>query len=312
MQRLLYILLLLFAVSQHAVSQTFAAEWMTCPEQTDTSCLWFRRTFVAAERPCRASVRVASDSRFILYVNGRNVSTALYMPVCGDGASRTVAITFDVTRFLRPDSNTVALLASPSLPRMAAPRVAVDFFGVTAGGCRFARSNVDGWLCRPAGARFASGGELYDSRLDSLSSACGDMALVQWVPAAQSAAVTAPPADIGMSAESVFGYSVHGCNVLADDAVRVAGIVGPQRREVRGDTVVCDFAPGLCGFMRVTLRGCRRGERIRIGGFTYVCSGYNDEQAFCRFSPQYFRSVAITGDCSFSPEQVQDVEAVCI
>ena len=312
MHRLFYILLLLFAVSQRVVSQAFAAEWMTCSERSDSSCVWFRRTFVAVERPCRASVRVASDSRFILYVNGRNVSTALYMPACGDGAFRTVAVTFDVTRFLRPDSNTVALLASPSLPRMAAPRVAVDFFGVTAGGRRFASSSVDGWLCRPAGMRFTSGGELCDSRLDSLSSASGDIALVRWVPAAPAECVPAPLSDVGMSAESVFGYSVHGYNVLADDAVRVVGVVGPLRREVRGDTVVCDFAPGLCGFVRVTLRGCRRGERIRIGNITYVCSGHDDEQAFCRFSPQYFRSVVITGDCSFNPEQVQDVEAMYI
>ena len=312
MQRLIYMLLLLAVALQHVAAQPFAAGWLTCQECPDSSCVWFRRTFVAAERPCCASVCVASDSRFVLYVNGRNVSTALYMPACGGGSSRVAAVTFDVTRFLRPDSNTVALLVCPSLPQVAAPWVAADFFGIADGGHRFAYSGVAGWLCRPAGTRLTPDGELYDSRLDSLSSAGGDMALVEWMPAVPAEGGVATLSDIGVSAESVFGYSVNGCNVLADDAVRVGGIVVPLRREVHGDTVVCDFTPGLCGFVRVTLRGCRRGERIRIGNLTYICSGYDDEQAFCRFTPQYFRSVIITGDSGFCTEQVQEVEALCI
>ena len=70
-----FILLLLSLTAAHA--QQFGTEWMTSPSSTDSSCVWFRRTFVAHNPPKHASVCVATDSRFILYVNGRNVSTAL-------------------------------------------------------------------------------------------------------------------------------------------------------------------------------------------------------------------------------------------
>ena len=121
-----FILLLLSLTAAHA--QQFGTEWMTSPSSTDSSCVWFRRTFIARNPPKHASVCVASDSRFILYVNSRNVSTALYMPRHVDTDHPTVSFTFDVTRFLRTDSNTIALLLAPTAT-MRAPKLSVCFYG---------------------------------------------------------------------------------------------------------------------------------------------------------------------------------------
>ncbi len=44
----------------------------------------------------------------------------------------------------------------------------------------------------------------------------------------------------------------------------------------------------------------------------YICSGEMDEQAFCRFTHQYARQIVISGDRHFNPEQIQDVEALCL
>lgn len=307
--------LLLSSIAAHAGQ--FGAEWMTPPSPADSSCQWFRRTFVSAHavrRPVRASVCVAADSRFVLYVNGRNVSTALFIY---DSYAQPTAITFDVTRFLRPDSNTVAVLACPAptaAPRGHAatpPRVSISFFGTGPDGRHFAHSSADGWLCHPASTAVTARGELMDGRADALPPAYGDMPMAQWQPVAV-AATTATPRHT-LSAESLFGHNPLGYNLLTDCAAYSKYTLRPHYFDTEGRAVTYDFAPGFYGLVRVTLRGCRRGERINIGdSLTYICSGELDEQAFCRFSPQYARKLTISGDRWFRPEQVQDVEVIGI
>lgn len=72
------------------------------------------------------------------------------------------------------------------------------------------------------------------------------------------------------------------------------------------------LVPNRRHLIRVTLRGCRRGEHIRIGNLQYVCTGEMDEQAFTRFSPTDQNTVTISGDRHFCCEQVQEVESICL
>ena len=118
--------------------------------------------------------------------------------------------------------------------------------------------------------------------------------------------------DYGVAAESIFGHNPLQYNILDDDVVRVRRIISPRFSDRSDHSVTYDFSPGFYGFVRVTLRGCRRGEHIYINGMEYICSGEMDEQAYCRFSAIYMRRVTITGDRHFNPEQVQEVEAVCL
>lgn len=37
-----------------------------------------------------------------------------------------------------------------------------------------------------------------------------------------------------------------------------------------------------------------------------------DEQAFARFTPAFMRKITISGDRHFKPEQVQEVEGICL
>lgn len=98
---------------------------------------------------------------------------------------------------------------------------------------------------------------------------------------------------------------------MSDDAVRVRQILSPRFFDRTDRSITYDFSPGFYGFVRVTLRGCQRGEQIYINGMEYICSGEMDEQAYCRFTARYMRRITITGDRHFNPEQVQEVEAVC-
>ena len=317
MQRLISLLSLLITFTAvHA--QQFGTDWMTSPSPNDSSCLWFRRTFVAGgakERPVHASVSIATASRFILYVNGRNVSAALYSNATSPSTTTPSATTFDVTRFLRPDSNTVAVLVCPNTTPPSSPKISLCFFGSTVTNRPFARSSAEGWLCHAASTAITTDGEIMDGRADAMPPAHGDMVTALWQPVA---IVATPPHPIAtahplpISAESLFGHSPRGYNPLTDNAAYAHATLCPRYFDVDRHSVTYDFSPGFFGFVRITLRGCRRGERIRIGNLTYICSGDIDEQAFCRFTPQHSRQVTISGDRWFRTEQVQEVEAIGI
>ena len=75
-------------------------------------------------------------------------------------------------------------------------------------------------------------------------------------------------------------------------------------------SVTYAFPHAFMGFVRVTIRDARPGETIFINGMRYICNGTIDEQAIGRFAMLPWRSVTITGDRRFKPEQVQNVEGL--
>ena len=155
MLRLINILILFIASGATAAASTatagdFSCRWMSHPAPDDTSHVWFRRTLVIEEQdmPRTAYIHVATTGRFVLYVNGRNVSTALFTPDRTPNDTTVMAISYDVRRFLRPDSNTIALLYCPSTRTRR--QVSVSFYGIAADSSHFATNDTDGWLCRHA------------------------------------------------------------------------------------------------------------------------------------------------------------------
>ena len=89
-------------------------------------------------------------------------------------------------------------------------------------------------------------------------------------------------------------------------------IYAPLFTEQSDDTLTVHLVPNERHLIRVTLRGCRRGERISIGDLHYVCTGEIDEQAFTRFTPTSSNTIIISGDSHFRSEQVQEVESICL
>ena len=165
MLRLLHILILFIASAATAAASTattgdFDCRWLSHPTPDDTSHVWFSRTIVTSEKdmPRAAYIRVATTGRFVLYVNGRNVSTALFTPDRQKDDTAVAAIAYDVQRFLRTDTNTIALLYCPSMRTRR--QVSVCFYGIAADSSHFAVSGTDrpcfalngnaGWLCRHA------------------------------------------------------------------------------------------------------------------------------------------------------------------
>lgn len=328
MLRLINILILFIASAATAAASTattgdFDCRWMSHPAPDDTSHVWFSRTIVTSEKdmPRAAYIRVATTGRFVLYVNGRNVSTALFTPDRQKGDTAVTAIAYDVQRFLRTDTNTIALLYCPSMRTRR--QVSVCFYGIAADSLHFAVSGTDrpcfalngnaGWLCRHADTwQTHDGGEAMNRNLYPYRWTDANQPLALW----QAVEETSTPHHLNtintLSSEDICGYSPLRINPLVDNAARISRIYTPLLTEQSDDTLTVHLVPNRRHLIRVTLRGCRRGERIRIGNLQYVCTGEMDEQAFTRFSPTDQTTVTISGDRHFRCEQVQEVESICL
>lgn len=358
MLRLINILILFIASAATAAASTatagdFDCRWLSHPTPDDTSHVWFSRTIVtsAKDMPRAAYIRVATTGRFVLYVNGRNVSTALFTPDRQKGDTAVTAIAYDVQRFLRTDTNTIALLYCPSMRTRR--QVSVCFYGIAADSSHFAVSGTDrpsfalngnaGWLCRHADTwQTHDGGEAMNRNLYPYRWTDANQPLALWQAVEETSTSqhlttttqhhlnTTPPHHLTtttpqhistsqhnnistpISSEDICGYNPLRINPLVDNAARISRIYTPLLTEQSGDTLTVHLVPNRRHFIRVTLRGCRRGERIRIGNLQYVCTGEMDEQAFTRFSPTDQNTVTISGDRHFCCEQVQEVESICL
>ena len=334
MLRLINILILFIASAATAAASTatagdFGCRWMSHPAPDDTSHVWFRRTFVIEEQdiPRTAYIHVATTGRFVLYVNGRNVSTALFTPDRTPNDTTVMAISYDVRRFLRPDSNTIALLYCPSTRTRR--QVSVSFYGIAADSSHFATNDTDGWLCRHADTwQTHDGGEAMNRNTYPYRWTDTDQPLALWQAVEQISTsqhlnttpsqhhTTTPPQHLNIStpisAEDICGYSPVHINPLVDNAAHMRRIYTPLFTEQSADTLIVHLVPNERHLIRVTLRGCQRGERISIGNLHYVCTGEIDEQAFARFTPTSSNTIIITGDSHFRSEQVQEVESICL
>lgn len=350
MLRLINILILFIASAATAAASTatagdFDCRWLSHPTPDDTSHVWFSRTIVTSEKdmPRAAYIRVATTGRFVLYVNGRNVSTALFTPDRQKGDTAVATIAYDVQRFLRTDTNTIALLYCPSMRTRR--QVSVCFYGIAADSSHFAVSGTDrpcfalngnaGWLCRHADTwQTHDGGEAMNRNLYPYRWTDANQPLALWQAVEETATSqplntttpqhnnTTTPQHIStsqhlntttpLSSEDICGYNPLRINPLVDNAARISRIYTPLLTEQSGDTLTVHLVPNRRHLIRVTLRGCRRGERIRIGNLQYVCTGEMDEQAFTRFSPTDQNTVTISGDRHFCCEQVQEVESISL
>ena len=342
MLRLINILILFIASAATAEASTatagdFGCRWMSHPAPDDTSHVWFRHTLVTEEQdiPRTAYIHVATTGRFVLYVNGRNVSTALFTPDRTPNDTTVMAISYDVRRFLRPDSNTIALLYCPSTRTRR--QVSVSFYGIAADSSHFATNDTDGWLCRHADTwQTHDGGEAMNRNTYPYRWTDTDQPLALWQAVEQISTYqpintsppqhnttstsqhhnTTPPQHLNtlplLSAEDICGNSPVRINPLVDNAAHMRRIYTPLFTEQSADTLIVHLVPNERHLIRVTLRGCRRGERISIGNLHYVCTGEIDEQAFARFTPTSSNTIIITGDSHFQSEQVQEVESICL
>ena len=315
-QEMIMVLMGLLVISMTTASAQTASLGpgeISCTTADSLSDIWFRHTYLTQRRPISATLSVTARGRYRVYVNESNVTP----PLPTDNCHHPVTIDIDVSGYLRSDSNTVAILYHPVGPHDH--QIAVCYYGVGRDGRPFGHNADGGWLCRPVDE--GSGDGIDRGYTQTVSTAC-------WTP------VLAPGRlEIGVTKAASAPRRVEIDGTKAGSALRrvsteigvwplatllpvrvnrVTRVAAPRYSERTPEGIAYEFVTGFYGFVRLTLRGAKKGETITIGGRKYTCNGETDEQITTAFEPTYHRRVIVSGDSAFDASQVQRVDGVSL
>ena len=336
-QEMIMVLMGLFVIGMMTASAQTASLGpgeISCTTADSLSDIWFRHTYLTQRRPISATLSVTARGRYRVYVNESNVTPPLPTGNC----HRPVTIDIDISGYLRSDSNTVAILYHPVGPHDH--QIAVCYYGVSRDGRPFGHNADGGWLCRPVDE--GSGDGIDRGYTQTVSTAC-------WTPVSAperleidgTKTASAPrrvEIDGAKAASAPRGVEIEGRTAdselrTADSALRrvstemgvwplatllplrvnrVTRVTAPRYSERTPEGIAYEFVTGFYGFVRLTLRGAKKGETIIIGGRKYTCNGETDEQITTAFEPTYHRRVIVSGDSAFDANQVQRVDGVSL
>ena len=286
---------------------------ISCTTADSLSDIWFRHTYLTQRRPISAKLSVTARGRYRVYVNESNVTP----PLPTDNCHHPVTSDINVSGYLRSDSNTVAILYHPVGPHDH--QIAVCYYGVGRDGRPFSHNADGGWLCRPVDE--GSGDGIDRGYTQTVSTAC-------WTPVSapgrleiegMNSASEPRRVEIGVTkADSALRRVSTEMGVwplatlLPVRVNRVTRVAEPRYSERTPEGIAYEFVTGFYGFVRLTLRGAKKGETIIIGGRKYTCNGETDEQITTAFEPTYHRRVIVSGDSAFDASQVQRVDGVSL
>lgn len=279
---------------------------ISCTTADSLSDIWFRHTYLTQRRPISATLSVTARGRYRVYVNESNVTP----PLPTDNCHHPVTIDIDVSGYLRSDSNTVAILYHPVGPHDH--QIAVCYYGVGRDGRPFGHNANGGWLCRPVDE--GSGDGIDRGYTQTVSTAC-------WTPVSVPGRLemdrTKAASELRTDDSALRRVSTEMgvwplATLLPVRVNRVTRVTAPRYSERTPEGIAYEFVTGFYGFVRLTLRGAKKGETIIIGGRKYTCNGETDEQITTAFEPTYHRRVIVSGDSAFDASQVQRVDGVSL
>lgn len=301
----------------------------------------FRHTYLTQRRPISATLSVTAHGRYRVYVNESNVTP----PLPTDNCHHPVTIDIDISGYLRSDSNTVAILYHPVGPHDH--QIAVCYYGVGRDGRPFGHNADGGWLCRPVDE--GSGDGIDRGYTQTVSTACWTPVSAPGRLEIEGAKAASAPGRLEMEGTKVASaprrVEIEGrtadselrtaaselrrndseqrrvstemrvwplATLLPVRVNRVTRVTAPRYSERTPEGIAYEFVTGFYGFVRLTLRGAKKGETIIIGGRKYTCNGETDEQITTAFEPTYHRRVIVSGDSAFDASQVQRVDGVSL
>ena len=284
-----------------------------CTTADSLSDIWFRHTYLTQRRPISATLSITARGRYRVYVNESNVTP----PLPTDNCHHPVTIDIDVSGYLRSDSNTVAILYHPVGPHDH--QIAVCYYGVGRDGRPFGHNADGGWLCRPVDE--GSGDGIDRGYTQTVSTACGtpvsvpgrlEIGVTKAASAPRRVEIEGRTADSAQRRVSTEMGVWPLATLLPVRVNRVTRVTAPRYSERTPEGIAYEFVTGFYGFVRLTLRGAKKGETITIGGRKYTCNGETDEQITTAFEPTYHRRVIVSGDSAFDASQVQRVDGVSL
>lgn len=147
-------LLLLMLSPLAATAQEFGMNWIRSATAQEGHGVLFRKMVTGAKEPDHAWLEVASQGYVDVYVNERNIDR--HAPVVSQKAPITVR-RFDITPFLREDTNVVAVEYFPRDTMPADRQLAINIYGLYTDGSPLTLQTDATWLCRASQRQWMDG-----------------------------------------------------------------------------------------------------------------------------------------------------------
>ena len=290
------ITIFLFFCVLSSFAQEFGTHWICHPLPNDSSEILFCHTYLTQQRPQQASLTFASTGQLRVYVNERNITP--YISYDNRDSSIIAIQTYDITRYLYPDSNTIAVWYAPTARSSSTKQLHLEYYGTDAHGKAFYYAANGDWECMELKGCYKkeNGEEMFDRRSYDSNWKAANCDKAYW----QHPLGPPPP---------VKTYPISS-NPYHRKNKQLARILTPVNSHTDSLGLTFYFERDFIGTIRLTLRDAHQGERIQIGSFTYICSGTLDEQAFRYFTATPSRTFVVQGDKYFKKEQIVNVEAL--
>lgn len=279
----------------HSYSQEWGTHWICYPLPNDSSEVLFSHTYLSQGRPQQAILSFASPGKLRVYVNERNITQDIYF---ANSDTSTVNIqTYDVTRFMRPDSNIVAVWYAPSQGQPISKQLSLEYYGKDVNGKDFYHQADGKWLCQQLEGCYIKGKEEhFDARFYDNNWKATDYDHSQWV---------SPLGAFSDARPLHISSDMYNCRNS-----KLTQILLPNNSQMGEEGLSCNFERAFRGTIRLTLRETRKGEILKINDLTYICNGEMDEQAFRHFTDSTDRSFTIKDQQGFKKIQIMNIEGL--
>ena len=292
--------------------------------------VWFHSILPINKLPDSASISISTTGFVLVYVNGRNATTATLWPYRPNNSPGIASQDIDITTLLSYGRNVISIWYAPCLQPLSQTSGSIgnaftthsditsdrgsnafttQYQGYQTGDCqisvcittvtegkeqRFCNTERD-WLCSIAAGKMTRKGEDYDA-----------MAYQQdW----KSFIYAVTPLWIGAE-KSMLSHPI--LNDIPDIPLRARKIFEPISVYESNDTTRCYFPLGAEGQIRLTIRGARKGQEIDVNGMRYRCIGKMDEQFFTRFTTVKTDSIIITSRDGTKLPELADAEIIML
>lgn len=276
-------------------SQEFNTHWICHPLANASSQVFFRHTYITSQQPQKAQLSFISNGLVKVYFNERNISQDITFH--NPDSTILALYTYDVTKFLRPDSNTIAVWYAPANNYAVSKQLSLEYYGKDHTGKDFYHYTDGKWLCQELKGCYKHGDkEIFDGQTYHSNWKATDCNVHDW---AQPLGPHCKPQPFPIT-----------CDTYPNNNYQLHEILYPIATYTDSTGIYYDFGRPFKGTVRLTLRETKKGTAIHIDSFTYICNGEMDEQVFRHFTTSHQRIIHINHDKYFNSSQVVNVEAL--
>lgn len=293
MIRLLFSLLFLICCPAVMSAGGWCRQWISADSVGDSQ-LWFLRTLILPSQPVEARLEAISGGRVCIYVNGYNATTDILAPYKqGDKVLKSIGC--DILPYITDDTCRIAVWYSPFLREIKSKHLSLTVWCRYPDGQRQSYVSDSNWSWVMAPAETNGNDECFNSL------AMYDKWNIDELPAPMLLPVRVSSGSYYEPSEPYtpqYIRHIYSCKKISATPMSLT-YLSPSP---------------FCGWVRVTLRGMKRGATLSVNGFDYICNGDIDEQACRRFtiSPVATDHIEIRCSSGITADNVMSVEAIDI